>query len=66
MSASAIVNVTLRVVLSQPWSDKETVGGVTKQAKHEALSEVGRLIKGHSNINLVEDPTVKVIYEEGR
>jgi len=66
MSASAIVNVTLRVVLTQPWGDSETVGGVKKQAKHEALSEIARLIKGHSHINLVDDPTIKVIYEEGR
>ena len=66
MSASAIVNVTLRVTLSQPWSDAATVAEVMKQAKHEALTSVARLIKGHSNINLVTDPVVKVIYEEGR
>jgi hypothetical protein len=66
MSASAIVSVTLRVALSQPWSDKETVGRVKEQAKHEALAAVARLIKGHSNINLVDDPTIKVIYEEGK
>jgi hypothetical protein len=64
MSASAIVNVTLRVTLSQPWSNSATVGGIIEQAKHEALGSVARLIKGHSNINLVSDPTVKVIYEE--
>jgi hypothetical protein len=66
MSASAIVNVTLRVMLSQPWSDKESVGGVIKQAKHEALSTVARLIKDQTNINLVDDPKVKIIYEEGK
>jgi hypothetical protein len=66
MSASAIVNVTLRVTLSQPWGDKATVGEVKKQAKDEALGMVARLIKGKSQINLVSDPTVTVIYEEGR
>jgi hypothetical protein len=66
MSASAIVNVTVRVTLSQPWGDTATVAEVLKQAKSEALNSVARLIKGHSHINLVTDPEVKVIYEEGR
>jgi hypothetical protein len=66
MSASAIVKVTLRVILSQPWSDKATVGEVKKQAKDEAIGIVARLIKGKHQINLVTDPEVKVIYEEGR
>jgi hypothetical protein len=66
MPASAIVNVTLRVTLSQPWSDKATVAEVHKQAKDEAQGIVARLIKGKTQINLVSDPVVKVIYEEGR
>jgi hypothetical protein len=64
MSASAIVKVTLKVVLSQPWSDAATVKEVTQQASHEAMSSIGRLIKGHSNISLVDPPKVKIIYEE--
>jgi hypothetical protein len=64
MSASAIVTVTLRVSLTQPWSDAATVKEVKEQAKFEALNTVRRLIKGKHQINLVEDPTVKIIYEE--
>jgi hypothetical protein len=66
MSASAIVTVTLRVILSQPWSDKHRVGDVIDQARREALNTVNRLIENRSDMSIAIEPVVKVIYEEGR
>jgi hypothetical protein len=52
--------------LSQPWSDKETVGGVIDQARREALNTVTRLIEKRNDMSISVAPVVKVIYEEGR
>jgi hypothetical protein len=66
MSASAIVTVTLRVTLSQPWSDEHKVGDVITQASKEAKDIVYNLIQAQSNVDISKPIKVKVIYEEGR
>jgi hypothetical protein len=66
MSASAIVKVTLRVILSQPWGDEAKVGDIIKAAKLEAKQAITRLLKDQPYIEQCQDSTVKVIYEEGR
>ncbi|MBW2645214.1 MAG: hypothetical protein JRE23_03360 [Deltaproteobacteria bacterium] len=64
MSASAIVTVSLKVALCQPWSDKATVAEVIKQAKHDAITTVGNLIGRSNHVSICDEPKVKVIYEE--
>jgi hypothetical protein len=66
MSASAIVSVPIRVILSQPWSDKHEVGDVIKQARQEAKQTVTRLLKDATNVEQHGEIKVKIIYEEGR
>jgi hypothetical protein len=64
MSATAIVRVTVRVRLSQPWSNSATVGEIIKQSKHEAVTTVANMIKNKPHIDLAEEPEVKIVYEE--
>jgi hypothetical protein len=64
MQASAIVKVTLKVYLTQPWSNKATVEEVIRQATHSAKIRVAHVIEQASDISLAGEPVVKIIYQD--
>ena len=66
MSATAVVTVTLRVTLSQPWSNEERVGQVIRGASLEAKQTVSNLIKDRDGVDMTEPVTVRVIYQEDK
>lgn len=62
VQASARVQVTIELGMSQPWHESATAEEIHRMAKREALEEVARLMKGHASI--IGEPRVTMILTE--
>ncbi len=65
MIVTAKVQITLEVILSQPWDEKCPASQVAKQAKSSAEMTVNQLIsKSHPGIRMIGKPRVQMVVTE--
>ena len=62
MKVTAKVEMTLEVVLSQPWEENSPASQIAKQAKDSAIISVNSMLKDvYPYIHVIGEPRVKMI-----
>ena len=62
MKVTAKVEMTLEVVLSQPWEENSPASQIAKQAKDSAIMSINSMLKdAYPYIHVIEKPRVKMI-----
>lgn len=66
--ATAIVQVTLEVVLSQPWTGEATVAEIQKRATQQALEILRKVVEGDRTYSIRLGPAagVRIVLNEVR